>query len=237
MPLPLGIFFILLSLYFLFQKKFQRSKAILVLALVWLFTFSYDPIANKMLFQIESSYPTLQRAPSDTQFIYLLGNGHTDDNTLPITSQLSNEAVVRLSEAIRLYQQLDSKPKIIVSGYSGTNSDIPHALMQNRLAQALGIPKEDLIVSSEPEDTEDEALSAKKRIGDKPFILVTSAYHMKRAMKWFRLQGLQPSPAPTFHRASKKNENYTEFLSPRALMKSHIVFHEILGMLWQKIKG
>jgi len=101
----------------------------------------------------------------------------------------------------------------------------------------LGIPKKDLIVSSKPEDTEDEALSAKKLIGDKPFILVTSAYHMKRAVKWFTLQGLHPNPAPTFHQASKKNENYTEFLSPAALIKSRVVFHEILGMLWQKIKG
>ena len=237
MPLPLGVLFVLLGLFFLYKKQFNKARFILLFSVFWLFTFSYDPVANKLLYQIESSYPSLQQAPQDTKYIYLLGGGHNDDETLPITSQVSNEAVVRLNEAIRLYRQLEGKAKIIVSGYSGPHNQTPHAIMQKRLAHALGIPINDLIVSPEPQDTEDEAINAQKIIGKQNFILVTSAYHMKRAMKWFEKQNLHPIPAPTYHQASKSNQNFTDILSPIALIKSRVVFHEFLGMIWQKIKG
>jgi len=237
MPLPLGILFILLGLYFLRKQQFTRAKFTLLFSALWLFTFSYAPVANGLLYQIESDYPTLQHAPNEVKFIYLLGNGHNDDETLPITSQVSSEAVVRLSEAIRLYKELDGKAKIIVSGYSGPYTEIPHAVMQSRLAKALGIRENDIIVSPKPQDTEEEAINAKKIIGDKPFILVTSAYHMKRSMKWFEKEGLHPYPAPTYHQATKKNEDYADIFSSYALIKSRVVFHEMLGMLWQKIKG
>ena len=237
MPLPIAVLLILLGLYFLLKKQSKRAAYTLLFSVVWIFVFSYAPIANAMLYQIESSYPTLKKAPKNTAYIYLLGGGHTHDETLPITSQVSNEAVVRLTESIRLYQQLEKKPKIIVSGYKGYTSDTSHAVMQNRLAQALGIPKTDLIISPEPKDTEEEAINAKRIIGDQAMILVTSAYHMKRSMQWFEKQGLHPSAAPTFHQASHKNQNYTDIFSAIALTKSRVVFHEILGMLWQKIKG
>lgn len=237
MPLPLAVIFILVALFFLYRKQFLKAKIIVIFSLFWLFIFSYDPVANRLLYQIESSYPTLHNAPKETRYIYLLGGGHSDDESLPVTSQVSNEAVVRLSEAIRLYRQLEGKAKIIVSGYSGPNNNTSHAVMQNKLAKSLGIPQKDIIVSPEPQDTEDEAINAKHLIGDKTFILVTSAYHMKRAMQWFEKQNLHPSPAPTYHQSTKINQNFSEFFSPIALIKSRVVFHEVLGLLWQKIKG
>jgi uncharacterized SAM-binding protein YcdF (DUF218 family) len=237
MPLPLGVLFILLGIFFLTKQKYRRAKYLLTFSVLWLFVFSYSPVVDTLLYQIESSYPTLKKAPQESKYIYLLGGGHNDDERLPITSQVSSESVVRLTEAIRLYRELENKPKIIVSGYSGPYSNTPHATMQNRLAQALGIPKTDIIISPEPQDTEEEAINAKNIIGSRKFILVTSAYHMKRSMIWFEKQGLHPTPAPTYHQATNKNYKYTDILSSHALMNSRVIFHEVLGMLWQKIKG
>ena len=150
-----------------------------------------------------------------SSYIYLLGGGHNDDETLPITSQVSNESVVRLSEAIRLYRELDGKAKIIVSGYSGPYNKTPHAVMQDRLAKALGIAQNDIIVSPKPQDTEEEAINAKKIIGETPFILVTSAYHMKRSMKWFEKEGLAPLPCTYFPSGNKKESRLCRYLVSR----------------------
>jgi len=237
MPLPLGMLFLLMATLFLYKKHFTKAKVTLIFSMLWLFTFSYGPVADRMLSSLESAYPALHQAPKETRYIYLLGGGHTDDETLPRTSQVSNEAVVRLTEAIRLYRQLHGNAKIIVSGYSGPNNHTSHAEMQNALAQELGIAAKDIIVNPAPKDTEEEAISAKSLIKNEPFILVTSAYHMKRAMQWFHKSGLAPAAAPTYHQASAENPDYTEVLSPIALIKSRVVFHEYLGLLWQKIKG
>lgn len=237
MPLPLGVFFIILALLLLYKNKTKPAKWMLVLSILWLFFFSYPPIANRLLYSIESSYPTLHNAPKHVKYIYVLGGGHDTDESLPITSQVIEASVVRLNEGIRLYHQLNEKASIIVSGYRGLCDPTTHAVMQKRLALALGVKKEKIILSPEPRDTEEEAIAAKKLLGDKPFILVTSASHMTRAMKFFNKVGLQPIPAPTNHLASIQYPDYTQFFSSDALEKSRIVFHELLGLVWQKIKG
>ena len=102
---------------------------------------------------------------------------------------------------------------------------------------ALGNDKEDIILHLGTRDTQEEAQAGKKLLGKEPFILVTSASHMTRALKFFKDEGLDPLPAPTNHLASIQHPNYTDFFSSDALEKSRIVFHEVLGLIWQKFKG
>lgn len=237
MPLSIGVLLIILGLLLLYINKIKKAKKVLLLSIVWLFLFSYAPFSNLLLHTIESSHATLHSAPEDIKYIYVLGHGHDTDETQPITSQLSETAVVRLSEGIRLYHQLNEEANIIVSGYSGLFDPTTHAVMQEKLALALGVKKEKIILRPKPRDTEEEAKAAKVLIGHEPFILVTSASHMTRSINFFKDEGLNPIPAPTNHLASTQHLNYTDFFSSDALEKSRIVFHEVLGLIWQKLKG
>lgn len=237
MPLPIGVLLLLLGILFLVQHKTQKARVTLFVSVLWLFLFSYSPFSNALLHTIESGYPTLHQAPQDVKYIYVLGSGHTTDESQPITSQVGTVAVIRLNEGIRLYHQLQGKAKLILSGYSGGSDLNSHAAMQEKLALALGIQKTDILLSTEPRDTEEEAIAAQKICGDEKFILVTSASHMQRAMKFFTHIELNPIPAPTNHMASTQHPDYTDTFSSIALIKSSIVFHESIGMLWQKIKG
>ena len=237
MPLPLGIAFIMLGLFFLYRNKLPKAKLTLTFSIVWLFIFSYSPIANTLLHTIESNHPTLHTAPKDIKYIYVLGGGHHTDDKLPITSQVVETSVVRLNEGIRLYHQLQGKAKIIVSGYHGLYDITEHAVMQQRLAVSLGVNKDDIILYLGTKDTQEEAKAGKKLLENEAFILVTSASHMTRALKFFTHEGLHPIPAPTNHLGSRQHLNYTAIFSSRALEKSRIVFHEIIGLIWQKVKG
>lgn len=237
MPLPIGVFFIVLALVLLYRNKTKPAKLMLTLSIVWLFFFSYPPVANTLLYNLESNTPTLHKAPENIKYIYVLGGGHHTDESLPITSQIVDTSVVRLNEGIRLYYQLHEKASIIVSGYSRLFDPTTHAVMQEKLALSLGVKKEKIILRSEPRDTQEEAIAAKALVGNEPFILVTSASHMTRSLNFFKNEGLAPIPAPTNHLASIQHPNYLVFFSSDALEKSRIVFHELLGLVWQKLKG
>ncbi|MBT8344101.1 MAG: YdcF family protein [Sulfurovum sp.] len=237
MPLPIGVILILLALILIHINKIKRAKFMLTLSIAWFFLFSYNPFVDLLLEPLETKYTTLHQAPQGIKYIYVLGSGHHTDKSQPITSQVDETAVVRLNEGIRLYRQLQGNAKLIVSGYSGLYDPTPHALMQEKLATVLGVPKNHLILHPEPRDTQEEALAAKKLLSDAPFILVTSASHMARSMKFFAHEGLTPLPAPTNHLASLQHPNYTDFFSSSALYKSRVLFHEVLGLVWQKIKG
>ncbi|MCF6244070.1 MAG: YdcF family protein [Sulfurovum sp.] len=237
MPFPLGFFLLILGLLFLYKRKFLKAKVMLVLSLTWFFLITYTPFIDQLLYKYETLYPMLKKAPFNIEYIYVLGNGHHTDDTLPITSQVSEIASVRLNEGIRLYQQLKKKPTLIVSGYTGLYDPTPGAVLQKKLLLSLGIHEDKIHLEPAPKDTQEEAKAAKSYIKDKPFILVTSASHMKRAMKYFHHLGLYPLAAPTNHLASIQNPNYFEFFSANALRKATILWHEILGLLFQKIKG
>jgi len=237
MPLPIGMLLFLIGIIYLYKQNFIRAKIILSLTFLWIFLISYEPLVNTILHKYESKYPALLEVPTDIQYIYVLGNTHHTDKTQPITSQVSEIASIRLAEGIRLYHLLDEKPTIIVSGYSGLFDPTPGAVMQQKLALSLGVKAGHIHMEPLPQDTHEEAMAAKKYIGKKPFALVTSASHMQRALLFFQHEGLHPYPAPTNHLANIKHPNYVGIFSPSALRRAHLVWHEILGQLWQSLKG
>ena len=234
MPLPLGIVSFFVALIWLYTDKIQKAKKMLIFALVWMFVWSYPPIVDNLLYKLESTYPTLHHPPKDIHYIYLLGGGHNSDKSLPITSEISSQSIVRFDEALRLYRQLP-QTKVILSGYGGLYGDMPHAYMQQKLALALGIKPSDIILAPTPKDTHQEALKAKEIINHNKFILVTSAYHMKRAMIEFANQNLHPIPAPTNHLANTKHIRIYDIFSSHTLYKASILWHEYLGLLYQQL--
>jgi uncharacterized SAM-binding protein YcdF (DUF218 family) len=107
--------------------------------------------------------------------------------------------------------------------------------MQQKLALALGIKPSDIILAPSPKDTHQEALKAKEIINHNKFILVTSAYHMRRAMIEFANQNLHPIPAPTNHLANTKHIRIYDIFSSHTLYKASILWHEYLGLLYQQL--
>ena len=107
------------------------------------------------------------------------------------------------------------------------------------MAQSLGVPEEDIITLDKPKDTEEEAAAVKQAIGDTPFLLVTSASHLPRAMIFFQQAGLNPLPAPANQLAIDSPLNPWEraIPSPAWLMHSDRASYETLGRVWQRLKG
>ncbi|EBQ1277672.1 TPA_asm: envelope biogenesis factor ElyC, partial [Salmonella enterica subsp. enterica serovar Typhimurium] len=81
--------------------------------------------------------------------------------------------------------------------------------------------------------------AVKQAIGDAPFLLVTSASHLPRAMIFFQHAGLNPLPAPANQLAIDSPLNPWEraIPSPVWLMHSDRAGYETLGRLWQWLKG
>lgn len=123
---------------------------------------------------------------------------------------------------------------MIFTGYGGT-TNTPTAVMNAKLAFALGIKEENILINGLPKDTREEAIYTKSIVGDAPFLLVTSATHMPRSMMLFKSLGLNPIAAPTnFYKTNE--EDYFKF-NLESLQRSQIAMHEYLGIIWAKIRG
>ncbi len=232
-PLGLTITLFTIGIYYLFFKeKIQRAKFFLVIAFVTLLLFSYPPFANYLIQNLESRYSKYDYKEK-VEYIHVLGNGHTTDKKQPISSQISNAGVKRVLEGIIIKKQMPNA-KIIFTGYEG-KTDTSNAVMNAKLAIALGVQQKDLLINPLPKDTKEEALFTKTIVGKKPFVLVTSAAHMPRAMLLFKSLGMHPIAAPTnFY--TEKFYGYLQAPTAHAFYVSTLAMHEYVGILWYRLK-
>ena len=76
-------------------------------------------------------------------------------------------------------------------------------------------------------------------VGSAPFLLVTSAAHMRRAMGLCRKLGLNPIAAPADFAAAGAWAWSAGDLVPRAngFLRADYALHEWIGIAWGKLRG
>lgn len=243
-PEPFGFFLSLLGIVLLWLAPKRRVGIILLLiGIGCLLICGYAPVANMVLHPLESRYPSFDQVLSESRieelpkYIVVLAGGHTSAPGIPITSQLSGPALIRLIEGIRLFCLIPESKLVLTGG--PVFDPLPAAELMARLAQSLGVDKQDIIFESESRFTHEQAKLIKKILGRRRFILVTSASHMPRSIALFRKLGMDPIPAPTDHRISKPPDWHQYFSLPSAgnLQKTQRALYEYLGFIWAKLKG
>lgn len=103
-----------------------------------------------------------------------------------------------------------------------------------------GIPKEKILITKNVENTEDEAKAVKELISpQEKIILVTSGYHMYRAMLLFENEGFTVSPYKVDFKNSKTYKiTFMDFLpSANNLNSSEVIIRELIGRLYYFTKN
>ncbi len=237
MPLPalliLG-FFGLMLIWFTQRKRigtFFVATALILIGLI-----SFQPLTSYLLIDLERQYQRFLPTKSPIDYVVVLGHSHVVDNEIPPTSELSRTALMRLVEGIRIHLMYPNSI-LILSGYDGGN-EVSHARMLARVAMAMGVNKNNILLLETAKDTFEEAAQTASVVLDRPFALVTSASHMNRAISEFNSIGLEPIPAPTNFIAQKEiNQPWIKY-SPRAtyLEQFEKYWHEKLGQAWQELR-
>jgi len=238
LPLPFLLLMMGLGLLMVWCSRWQKTgKSLVTASWLVLLLISLQPDADNLLRPIENRYPTW-RGEQQVNYIVVLGGGYTWNDAWAPSSNLINNSLPRLNEAIRLWRD-NPGAKLIFTGAAARTNPVSTAEAGARVAESLGVPRSDIITLERPKDTEEEADAVKAKIGDVPFLLVTSASHMQRAMNFFRQAGLHPLPAPANQLAIDSPLNPWERLipSPVWLMHSDRVGYETLGQIWQWLKG
>lgn len=109
------------------------------------------------------------------------------------------------------------------------------------IAVAQGVPRTDIEVTAKASNTEEEAEAVARLLAqlsslehDKPLLLVTSAYHMRRAQLIFMQAGLQVTPFPVDFQVQEGKIFTLLDLLPNAgsLVQTETALRELYGMLY-----
>jgi uncharacterized SAM-binding protein YcdF (DUF218 family) len=226
-PSSFILFLILIGLFFLLALRKKKTGFILtIFGVLFYYFLSIAFTANILLSPLEEKYSFL---PEKDVFladkaVLLLGGREAD--------------VLRGSEILRLSHLSGQNLKIIISGTDPVLPDSEEALGVKQFFVARGLEEKNIIIEGQSHNTWENVRNVKEIVEEEPFFLVTSAYHMERAMREFRKVEANPIPAPTDFKAGL-NKDYNAFtFLPNAqnLKRCDLAIHEYLGIIWYKIK-
>ena len=148
-------------------------------------------------------------------------------------------SLVRLMEGVRLYKAIPDARLVLTGARTpGVSRETSIAQAMAEMAQQLGVPRGAIILEDKSWTTQDQARFVKPIVGRAPFALVSSAYHLPRALLLFRMEGLLPIAAPCDFRAKRVYLDY-ETLMPQAygLQLSQITAKEYLARWWVLLRA
>ena len=239
MSVPLILLLLIVS-GVLYRKAYKKLALTLGLGgLILLYALSTAPLANSLVRALESQYSAYRAQPVD--YVLVLGGSHRSAPDRPLSSVLSSTSLNRLTEGLMIYRA-NPGAKLLLSGHKGAESE-SHARAASKLAIALGVPEQDMLLAEDVKDTAGEARHWVKLIAGQKFALVTSATHMPRAVYLFNqalaIQGYDHRsliPAPTNFRACISDCFRWQSWIPKSrnLEKFDIAWHEYLGYIWAR---
>lgn len=242
-PLCISLILLFAALGFLLNKKRMIAIGCLCFGIGILLFFGYGLITKGVLFRLERTYTpfSLEKIDPATrdriQYVVVLGSGHVSNPLLPVTAQIGSDSLYRLVEGVRIIRELPGSKMVICGGR--IPDPVPNAHVVAAVARQIGVEPHRILIEDRPRDTFEEARYLKKVLGDQPFVLVTSAVHMKRAIRLFDSLNMRPMPAPTnfIFKHNSKLSNSSWFPSCGNMSLSQTVIYEWLGGLWGKFKN
>lgn len=238
LPLPFLLLLMALGILLLWFTDWQKSGKILISA-SWLFLLllSLQPLADRLLLPLDSRYPTWN-GTQPVHYIVVLGGGYTFNPDWAPSSNLLNNSLPRVAEGVRQWRRYPHATLIFTGAAGGTNPR-SSASVAAQVAESLGVPADHIQILDQPRDTADEAQAVKSEVGQRPFLLISSANHLPRAMRFFHAVGLNPIAAPANQLAITSPLNGWERAIPSSIWLSHSerAVYETLGTVLQRLKG
>lgn len=211
-------YFILLAL-FIFRLKNNNPKMFKFCGIAGILLFlvcSTSYVPKKLINSIEKKYSPIKPQKLDTTktyYIHVLGAGTSLDTKLPATMNLSATTLTRLVEGIRIYNHLHHA--ILITSAASKDENHSQAELAKEAALSLGVNEKKIQMLATPTSTLEEAIAFKEKFGtNKNVIVVTSAFHMPRAIEIFEDQGIQTVPAPTDYQYKEDGFNYSGITFP-----------------------
>ena len=229
-PLTAALLLCVVGLIAWVRQRRRFAGALWIGAGLLVYIAALVPVGAALLRPLERYYAPPRSPLPDLRYIVVLGSSYTPRPDLSVVSAQEREGLVRIIEGVRLLRLLPGA-QLVVSG-GARPGDVPGALGYAELARQLGVEPGALIVLDQPRNTAAEARALAVRLGAQPFLLITSAWHMPRAMRLMERAGAHAVPLPTGQESEFSCRPWWACTLPssRALGMTDRALHEYLGL-------
>lgn len=214
------------------RPRAAGAAALLSVAVLWF--FAAEPVASFLFRRAEATAPKTFDPGVVYDAVIVLGGSLDLDATQQAGAPELNAAGERFLRGLELLR--DGKARNVLLS-AGTPDRRPGALAEApvfaRELERLGIAPERIVAEARSRNTRENAVESARIVrerGWKRLVLVTSAFHMDRALGCFRAVGLTPDALPVDYRSYDPSRRSGSW-APRSgtLAASTDALHELFG--------
>jgi uncharacterized SAM-binding protein YcdF (DUF218 family) len=232
---------IFLVAFFAWMKWFNILKILITFTAISAAIVTFLPIGTLIINHLENRFPEARSFPADIEGIIVLG-GVVDPHLTKNRNQISiNSAAERITEFARL-SNIYPQAKLVYSGGSGDpeRQGLKEADFIFPLLEALNINLERVIFENQSRNTIENATFTKKLVSpslNQHWIIITSAFHMPRAVATFRQYKWNVLAYPVDYRTPYeiKFKLSLNFISSLSLFS--LAIHECIGLIFYWLSG
>jgi uncharacterized SAM-binding protein YcdF (DUF218 family) len=239
-PLTILILLLACSLGFNLFKRHNICRIFLILSLIFLFVCS-SPLSSVLYREHERKYkPIAIEDLPVVDAIVLLGG----DVRVPLPPRIYSEiGGSRSLHALRLFKAGKADVIIISGGNVFQQPQIQaEAIYTKAMLVDWGVPSEAILLEEKSRNTYENAIQTNKLMEQNQIdnvLLVTSAFHMPRALETFKAAGIHVTPAPTTYSVTEHTQPVLLDWLPSLgnLRRLEALIHEKLGILVYRYRG
>ncbi|MBW8329414.1 MAG: YdcF family protein [Thiobacillus sp.] len=233
---PLSLLILLAAGLILHRRRPRLSMSLILLSTTALYALSTPWVGGLLLKTLEISTPVNPDSLQNAHAIVVLGGGRRVDSAEYGSDTLNGISLERLRYAAFLHRA-SGLPILATGGKPGGGQLAEGRIMQHVLHDEYGLPTrwiEDAALTT----WDNARLSAAplKQAGVQRIVLVTHAWHLRRAVPLFEAQGLSVIPAGIQFASIHVDDIFDLLPTPGGLRDSSFALHEWLGILWYKLR-
>jgi uncharacterized SAM-binding protein YcdF (DUF218 family) len=227
----------LLGFLLLIFRRHRLGTTLMTLSLVLLAICGWSAVGALALAPLENRFPapTITAAPTG---IIMLGGAVDIHLTADRKMVALNDGAERLTETAALALRFPQARVFLSGGFGhiGAETAPSESAVAKELLLQLGIPAERISMEENSRTTWENAQQSYKALSPKPgetWLLVTSAWHMPRAVASFRGANFEVVPYPVDYRTSSDRGSWRMINKSSALglQDIDIAFHEWIGLV------
>ncbi|MDH5191219.1 MAG: YdcF family protein [Gammaproteobacteria bacterium] len=237
---PGGLIFLLFIGLLLLRKNRKTGITILSVTVLTFYIIS-TPFFSSSLIGLLETYPALthqQIMNNKADAIVILGAGRYSGAPEYKGDTVSEPGLTRIRYGAFLHKKT-GLPIITTggTGFAKKGATSEAQLMKSSLQEDFGISS--VLTEDESLNTAGNAFFTKQLLdkhGFKRVFLVTHAWHMPRSVNVFMINGIDVIPAPTaFEKTGHRGGKLLDWF-PDSLENTRWALHEIIGLLWYKLR-
>ncbi len=242
LPSNLLIVLGIIGLLLLCTRFMRLASWLAVTSVVLIAIAGLSPLGNALILPLEQRFPPWDPSHGAPNGLVVLGGAITPDVSGGRGEVALNEAAERITATAELARRYPDA-RIIYSGGSGalildSPAEAPFAVRQ---LEALGVAHDRITAEEQSRNTIENAVFSRLLAAPKPgerWLLVTSAYHMPRAIAVFRAAGFAVEAYPVDWRTVGPVDAVRPFGSlAQGLQRTDTAVREWVGLLAYRLTG